>query len=568
GYVSQRPWLRNATIRENILCGQPLDIERYKRVLYCCALVPDLESFPNSDLSLVGEGGIILSGGQRQRVAIARALYGPAPVLLFDDCLSAVDVQTGQHLLRYCIDPRSPVIRGRTMVLVTNHLSMTLRFASKVVMMSDGRISAQGSPRELVEQHKLSIDEPLPEGNDWAKTLELVPEDSDLFPAKLDFFIEADPISEPQAADVVESIENAKDSINLADAKNLKWMVEILGGARIWLATVGMTLLDTNIRSLKSYIQATTHARPSELGTRGPRNYLLVSTGLSLLSSSVDELFRDIRLRIGSASSLRVETFVRQRIINAKPVYFDNTPSHVVYSLFDHQPGMVIRDLVFFLTEAMSTAIETLTILAFLIYNAPLTVYVVAAFFVYWYRVRSVYSVAKDRVKKTVSRHAVYFNIWKGDLSVGGTTIRAMRKWVVWIREVETRKEWGARLQYAASAANTWEHRMYTLVEPVISVCLVSAFVLSSLTRAIGFSTVVDIIMSHDGPQPLSPPSLLSEAPGGQPLLMISTGIMGLLISKTLHLMQLFRDASEINDEFKSVGNKIKVVLNLRNLPQ
>lgn len=81
-YVPQRPWLLNATVRDNILFGEPLRARRYDRVLRACALRPDIELMPDGDLAEIGERGIKLSGGQRQRIAIARALYSPARLVI------------------------------------------------------------------------------------------------------------------------------------------------------------------------------------------------------------------------------------------------------------------------------------------------------------------------------------------------------------------------------------------------------------------------------------------------------------------------------------------------------
>ncbi|KAJ2388629.1 hypothetical protein GGI23_006015, partial [Coemansia sp. RSA 2559] len=70
-YVSQEAWLRNATIRENILFGEEYNRERYEEVLRMCALKPDLRILPAGDMTEIGERGITLSGGQKQRVALA-----------------------------------------------------------------------------------------------------------------------------------------------------------------------------------------------------------------------------------------------------------------------------------------------------------------------------------------------------------------------------------------------------------------------------------------------------------------------------------------------------------------
>lgn len=74
GYVAQSAWLQRATLRENIVWGAVYDEQRYKQVLFACALVDDLQTLGGDRIG-VGEGGFTLSGGQRARVALARAVY-------------------------------------------------------------------------------------------------------------------------------------------------------------------------------------------------------------------------------------------------------------------------------------------------------------------------------------------------------------------------------------------------------------------------------------------------------------------------------------------------------------
>ena len=88
-YVPQQAWIQNTSLKNNILFGQPLDENQYKRVINCCALKPDLDILPGGDQTEIGEKGINLSGGQKQRVSIARACISGANLYLFDDPLSA-----------------------------------------------------------------------------------------------------------------------------------------------------------------------------------------------------------------------------------------------------------------------------------------------------------------------------------------------------------------------------------------------------------------------------------------------------------------------------------------------
>lgn len=84
-FVAQIPWIENATIKENILSGLPLDTRRYEKVLTYCTLMKDLQVLPDADETDIGANGINLSGGQRWRVSFARALYSRAGILVLDD---------------------------------------------------------------------------------------------------------------------------------------------------------------------------------------------------------------------------------------------------------------------------------------------------------------------------------------------------------------------------------------------------------------------------------------------------------------------------------------------------
>ncbi|KAJ3320038.1 hypothetical protein HDU76_000399, partial [Blyttiomyces sp. JEL0837] len=140
-YVAQTSWLMNATIRNNILFGEPYDPIRYDRVIKACALVKDLETLEAGDLTEIGEKGINLSGGQKQRVSLARAVYSKASIVLLDDPLSAVDAPTAKHLFDFAI---CGLLNGRTRILVTHATHVVLPKADHVVVMNSGEVLAEG----------------------------------------------------------------------------------------------------------------------------------------------------------------------------------------------------------------------------------------------------------------------------------------------------------------------------------------------------------------------------------------------------------------------------------------
>ena len=147
-YCAQQAWLANDTIKQNILFAAPLDESRYRSVIAACALERDLEILDGGDSTLVGEKGITLSGGQKQRISLARALYCNSRHVLLDDCLSAVDSHTAKHIFEHCI--MGPLMLGRTCILVTHNIALCVPRSHHVVALLNGKISAQGSPDEVL----------------------------------------------------------------------------------------------------------------------------------------------------------------------------------------------------------------------------------------------------------------------------------------------------------------------------------------------------------------------------------------------------------------------------------
>ncbi|KAJ3089444.1 hypothetical protein HDU96_003769, partial [Phlyctochytrium bullatum] len=149
-YVAQTSWVLNATIRDNVVFGGGWDPERYAAVVKACGLARDLKEFEFGDLTEIGERGINLSGGQKQRVSLARALYSRASLLLLDDPLSAVDAPTARHILHHAL--LGPLVRGRTVVLVTHAVNLVLPVADFVVVMGGGRVlGAKASAAEVAK---------------------------------------------------------------------------------------------------------------------------------------------------------------------------------------------------------------------------------------------------------------------------------------------------------------------------------------------------------------------------------------------------------------------------------
>jgi ATP-binding cassette subfamily B multidrug efflux pump len=148
GMVPQETFLFSATIRENISLGRPdASLEQVTEAARLAGLGPDLESFPKGLDTIVGERGLTLSGGQKQRVTLARALLRSPSLLLLDDCLSAVDTQTEEHILANL----RTVFRGRTVFLVSHRIS-TVKDADMILVLDQGRIVERGAHSQLITE--------------------------------------------------------------------------------------------------------------------------------------------------------------------------------------------------------------------------------------------------------------------------------------------------------------------------------------------------------------------------------------------------------------------------------
>jgi ABC-type multidrug transport system fused ATPase/permease subunit len=146
GIVSQDIFLFSASVRANISYGRwntPLDqVVSAAKIARADEFVDRL---PEKYETLVGERGIMLSGGQKQRIAIARTIITDPRILILDDSLSSVDVET-----EYAIqDALKIVVQGRTTIMITQRLS-TLRLASRIVVFENGRIVEDGKHDELL----------------------------------------------------------------------------------------------------------------------------------------------------------------------------------------------------------------------------------------------------------------------------------------------------------------------------------------------------------------------------------------------------------------------------------
>lgn len=153
GYVPQDGFLFSDSIANNIAFGLTDTIPEKERteLIFTAAkqavIFDNINDFPKKFETMIGERGITLSGGQKQRLSIARAIIKQPKVLIFDDCLSAVDTNTERKIL----DNLQNIMKGRTSIIISHRIS-SLKHADEIIFLDGGRIVERGNHNLLMEK--------------------------------------------------------------------------------------------------------------------------------------------------------------------------------------------------------------------------------------------------------------------------------------------------------------------------------------------------------------------------------------------------------------------------------
>ncbi|WP_158848319.1 ABC transporter ATP-binding protein [Algibacter sp. L1A34] len=147
GYVPQEAFLFSDNLRNNIKFGkEDATEEEVIEAAKNAQVHKNIMKFTHGYDTVLGERGITLSGGQKQRVSIARAIIKLPKILLFDDCLSAVDTETEEKILKNL----KKITEGKTTIIVSHRVS-SAKNADKIIVLEDGKIVQQGTHNTLIE---------------------------------------------------------------------------------------------------------------------------------------------------------------------------------------------------------------------------------------------------------------------------------------------------------------------------------------------------------------------------------------------------------------------------------
>jgi len=151
GYVAQEVFLFSDTIANNIAFGLTDELQgeqretRIQKAAADSVILGNIMEFPNGFDTRVGERGITLSGGQKQRISIARAIIRNPSILVFDDCLSAVDTKTEEAILNNL----NTIMKDKTTLIISHRIS-SVRHASQILVLDKGTVVEKGTHEELL----------------------------------------------------------------------------------------------------------------------------------------------------------------------------------------------------------------------------------------------------------------------------------------------------------------------------------------------------------------------------------------------------------------------------------
>ena len=147
-YVPQDGFLFSTTIGENIAFGKDgARDDEIRAAAKAAAIYDEVEGFKDGFDTLIGERGVTLSGGQKQRTAIARAFLKDAPILIMDDSLSAVDMNTEKQVIQHLVELR----KDKTTLIIAHRLS-AVRHADLILVLEEGHVVESGTHEELLQR--------------------------------------------------------------------------------------------------------------------------------------------------------------------------------------------------------------------------------------------------------------------------------------------------------------------------------------------------------------------------------------------------------------------------------
>ncbi|OUM60193.1 hypothetical protein PIROE2DRAFT_54778 [Piromyces sp. E2] len=426
-YCSQKAWICNATVRENIILGKPFIKERYDKVIEDCALLRDFQLFSNGDMTEMGERGSNLSGGQKQRINLARAVYDDSDVIFMDDPLSAVDAHVSRHLFENCI---CGALAKKTRVLVTHQLHLLPKVDS-VIVMKNGRIEEQGEYKELMQRN-----------GELTKLMKAYgdPEDDNLsepngMQSNLNIF---DTTTHNTENDNKNEKETEKEEGNKKATKGIISDEERATGSVKWkiyaayIKAGGGYIIGIFVLLLVGFIQLTKIGSDmwlvywtEDLLNMTPNNYILIYLAWNAGQTLITFFYYVYMANMGIRAAKRVHNNAINKVMKAPVFFFDSNPLGRIINRFSMDQDALDNNLFLSLQIFFTNLASTISTLALMLYAAPILGVALVPLLVIYLYIQQMFRCTSRELKRidALARSPIYAHI--AETLDGLSTIRA-----------------------------------------------------------------------------------------------------------------------------------------------
>ncbi|KAG1691084.1 Multidrug resistance-associated protein 1 [Nymphon striatum] len=486
-YVPQTAWIRNASIKGNVIMQKEKNERKYQKIIDACGLRSDLKILPNGDKTEIGEKGINLSGGQKQRISLARAVYSEADIVLLDDPLSAVDSHVGKHIFDNVIGPDG-MLNKTTRVMVTHGLSY-LPQCDNIIVMKDGRISEVGSYNDLVSRNGAFAEFLIQYMNETGENTDISKVDVDKIILNEDNLEDIKRKLSQNEGDLTKSlsqIERFTSTLSLdrqcsvettgkgrtgqlidveeVDTGGVSWSVY-----KAYAKTIGFTLSSV-------FVLAVLFAETSFAGS----NLWLSewSTDPLPINGTIDAQLRDLRLGVYAALGFSEAMFVfiggmgfaygtvkageilhenmLQNIMRSPMSFFDTTPMGRIINRFSKDISVIDVNILWNISDMFQTGCKVLLTIIVISIQTPIFL---AAFFpisIVYYFFQRVYLASSRQLKRLESKTRSPIYVHFSESLTGASSIRAYKIEKEFSAESDERVDLNLECYLPAIQTNRW----------------------------------------------------------------------------------------------------------------
>jgi ATP-binding cassette subfamily C (CFTR/MRP) protein 1 len=320
---SQQPWIRNLSVRDNILFGCPMDSARYADVLRVCGLQADLNSLPSGDMTEIGVKGSEFTLSQKQKISVARAVYCGADVYMFDDPFASLTAAESSQLFTSCILEH---LAGRTRILVTHNLDLLEQVDHIVCMTDTGGILCCGSYAEISSRHPEVFSSILKKRRSLSDIGSHVAGVSSCVPSLASDNASIANVAAPPADPAV----LAASSVS---PESYKFYLDMIGRNRAIFAGVLVVLLQVSRVLSYLWIAHWVQVIASDPSLQVEYKYFIAVFGILIATSSLLMVMRDVLLSANeSQAASRIHLRTLRSILRAPLKFFASTPASNIIS--------------------------------------------------------------------------------------------------------------------------------------------------------------------------------------------------------------------------------------------